>query len=204
MASIGRRFDATEHDTEKQVSGFNKPKEGVYKLEVIESSTTGTEEELRASFKVGIIEPEIYKDQWVYASAWITGPKSGWDSMGQPYLARLCRACGVKDIEDTDELHFKPFTAELRNGKPYQAKKDGIPSVDDNGHPVMRTNLEIKRFYYDDDEKTPVPAPHIFDVHPPANDNRPAPAARPIAANDNAPAPQPAAAAAGRSRPWKK
>lgn len=204
MASIGRRFDATEHDTDKQGGSFVKPPEGIYKMEVTESSVKDEGEKVRATFKVTIIAPEAYKESFVYFNPWIQHPTAMAQEIGQRDLARLCRAVEVPSPEDTDELHFKPFVAELKNGKPYQAKKDGIPLTDDAGQPVMRTNLEIRKFFYPDDG--PAPELELYDAQPAANDNTPAarPAQqRPAPANDNAPAPQ-QAATASRSRPWKK
>lgn len=202
MARLGARFNAEEHDTDKQGGGFVKPPEGIYRLEVSESSIVENGQNIKASMKISITQPEQYKGSLVFFDPWIQNSNPDWQAWGQADLAKICRACGVNDIEDTDELHFIEFTGELKNGKPYQKKRDGVPQVDENGAPIMVSNLKITKFFYPDQGEPP----ELKIYGTPANDNTPAarPAARATPANDNAPAQQPAAAAGGRARPWAK
>lgn len=200
MARLAVAFDATQHDTDRQGGSYVKPPEGIYKLEVSGSELAEGDQRLQAKFKVSIIAPDDYAGSYVFHNCWLLHPNPIAQEIGNRDMARLCRAVGVQSPSDTEELHFTPFTAELRNGKPYQAKKDGYPMVDDHGAPVMRTNLEIRKFWYPDEGD--IPEPRIYDVQPAANDNQPA-AQRHVAANDNT-QPQAQAASGGRSRPWKR
>lgn len=197
MVAFSAPINISDYDTDKQSASFARPQNGIYHLEVLEAQESGPADELKVSFKMGITAPEIYAGQWVYMNIWYSGPKSSWDKAGQPQLARLVRACDRNGAQNTDELQFVRFTAELKN-KPYQKKTDGILQFDENRQPVMRDSMNIETFFYPD--AGPMPEPHIFDKQP-ANDNQPA-AQRP--ANDNQPAQQQRAAVGGKAKPWSK
>lgn len=62
----------------------------------------------------------------------------------------------MQEVEDSEELHFKAFTAKIGLGKP---SKDG----------QYPARAEIKRYYFPDQGDVPEPA---IDAEQPANDNR--------------------------------
>jgi hypothetical protein len=112
------------------------------------------------------------------------------ERIGKEQFASLCRAIGVQEVEDSEELHFLPFVAKValgkaseKNGKTYDARP------------------EIKRYFFNTDNNgNPIDLPE-----PSIDANQPSPAAKAPPANDNKPAARPAASAAsptGRTTPW--
>jgi hypothetical protein len=205
MASLGQRIDAQSFDTDKQGGDFTPLPEGIFRMEVTESEVDDKGDKIRASFKIEVIEPEDYKGKWVYFKPWVQHPNAQAQSIGQTDIARLARACGIPEPGDTDEFHLIPFIAEVKYGKPFQKRDNGVPQVDGNGAPVMVSYPEIKKFFYPDQGDLPDPqitgdAPAR--PAPAANDNTPD---RGVSARQPAPATaKPAAAATGGARPWKR
>ena len=206
MASLGQRIDAQSFDTDKQGGDFTPLPEGIFRMEVTESEVKEDGEKVQAVFKISVIEPEEYKDKWIYFKAWVQHPTPQAQSIGQTDIARLARACEIPQPENTEEFHLIPFVGEVKYGKPFQKKTNGVPQVDSNGAPVMTSFPEIKKFFYPD--QGDLPGPQITGdaparPAPAANDNTPA---RGVSARQATPAATAAkpAAAAGGARPWKR
>lgn len=183
MAVLGKKFDATQHDTEQR--DYEELPNGIYKLEIeaseVKDTSTGSGVILKTTNVV--VEPEEYAGRKLFNNYNLENKNAQAQEIGQKQFASLCRAIGVSEVEDSEELHFRPFTVKIGLGKP---SKDG----------QYPARAEIKRYYYEDEGNVPEPA--IDEVQPKpaaANDNR-----RP-AANDNRAA-EPAKAAG--ARPWGK
>jgi len=131
-----------------------------------------------------VIRPEEYAKRKLFNNYNLKNKSTQAQEIGQRQFASLCRAIGVSEVEDSEELHFKAFTAKIGLGKP---SKDG----------QYPARAEIKRYYYPDEGNVPQPS---IDTNQPVAQARPANDNRPAAANSNKPAP--AAAAAGKKRPW--
>lgn len=177
MARLGTTFDATAHDTTQ--TDYSELPNGVYKLEIEVSDVTTKDRNTGLKTTMAVIEPEEYKGRKLFGYYNLEHSSPQAQEIGQKQFAALCRAIGVDAVEDSEELHFRAFTAKVGLGKP---SKDG----------QYPARAEIKRYYFPDEGN--VPAPEI-------DANQPAPAAKP--ANDNKPAPaqQQAARPAG-PRPW--
>lgn len=190
MAQLGTRFSATEHDTEQR--DYENLPDGIYALEVTQSEVAPTSKGDGTILKLryGVIEPEEYKNRLIFGNITLENPNAQAQEIGQKQLASLCRACGLSEIEDSDQLHFVRFVAKVGLSK-QRTGKDGK---------VYEPRNEVKRFYFPDTDDMP----EIGIIAPKAaNDNRPA-------ANDNAPPRGDArttgngGAAATKSRPWGK
>ena len=186
MASLGTKFKASEHDTEQRGDYENLP-DGIYKLEVSSSEVKQDKDAGKAGLKLtyDVVEPEDLKGRKIFSYINIESPNVQAQEIGQKELASLCRACGLDDIDDSEELHFIAFTAKVGMGKPSKDK-------DANGVPNYPAKNEIKRFFFPDQE---VPEVSVAPVA--ANDNR-------RAANDNKPAAASAKAEPAKKRPWGK
>lgn len=195
MAGLGNKFNAQEHDTEQRDSFENLP-DGIYRLEVIQSEVKPTSkgDGTLLSLRYGVIEPEQFKGRLIFGNITLENPNSQAQEIGQKQLASLCRAIGVSEISDSDELHFQGFVAKVGLSK---ARTVGTKTYD--------ARNEVKRYYFPDSDDIPeigVTGPTVA-----ANDNRPA--SRP-AANDNKPASGDArttgnggaAATQAKKRPW--
>lgn len=184
MASLGKRFDATEHDTEQR--DYAELPNGIYVLEIEASEVKKTSNGRGTILKVtnSVVEPDEYKGRKLFNNYNLENESSQAQEIGQKQFAALCRAIGVDAVEDSEELHFHPYTAKVGLGKP---SKDG----------QYPARAEIKTYYFPDAGNVPPAA--IDENQPaaakPANDNRPA------AANQNNPAPAQRAAGA---KPWGK
>lgn len=182
MAGLGKRFDATAHDT--QQNDYSELPNGVYKLEIEASDVGPTKAGNGTILKTTmvVIEPESLKGRKLFTTYNLENSNPQAQEIGQKQFASLCRAVGVSAVDDSEELHFLAFTAKIGLGKAQ------------NGYPAR---AEIKRYFFEDEGNVPAPA---IDANQPApqpaaaNDNR-----RTTASNDN----KPAAAAAGTTRrPW--
>lgn len=183
MARLGNTFNATEHDTEQR--DYEELPNGDYQLEIeasdIVPTSTGSGTILKTT--ITVVAPEALKGRKLFNNYNLENANAQAQEIGQRQFASLCRAIGVDAVEDSEELHFRVFTAKIGLGKP---SKDG----------KYPARAEIKKYYFPDEGNLPEPA---IDANQPArpapaNDNRPAPAAAKPAA---------AAAPAGR-RPWGK
>lgn len=186
MAGLGQKFDATQHDTEQR--DYEELPNGIYDLEVTESDVVPTKNGNGTILKVTnrVIAPTEYEGRLLFNNYNLENANAQAQEIGQRQFASLCRAIGVSEVEDSDELHFKSYRVKVGLGKP---SKDG----------QYPARAEIKRYFFSDEGEMPDVA--VDETQPPkaaANDNR-----RP-AANDNKPAAAPAAAAGGKSRPWGK
>jgi hypothetical protein len=173
MARLGTAFNAQDHDTTQ--SDYSELPNGIYKLEIEASDVVPTKAGdgtiLKTTFAV--IEPEELKGRKLFGSYNLENKSPQAQEIGQKQFASLCRAIGESTVEDSEDLHFRGFVAKVGLGKP---SKDG----------QYPARAEIKAYYFPDDDKE-VPEPAIDDVQPaaraaPANDNKPAPAARTAAA----------------------
>src|SRR5690606_27553861 len=106
--------------------------------------------------------------------------------IGKRQFASLCRAIGVSDVEESEELNYHAFTAKIGLGK--HSKISQYPA-----------RAEIKKYYFPDEGNVPQPS---TDANQPAAQARPANDNRPAAANSNKPAPAAAAAGGQKKRPW--
>lgn len=199
MASLGKTFNAQDYDTTQ--SDYAELLNGIYKIEIEASEVKPTSNNKGTILKVTnvVVEPEDYAGRKLFNNYNLENESAQAQEIGQKQFAALCRAIGVSEVEDSEELHFKPYVVKVGLGKP-QYEKNGRGEVvkDSNGDPVVKypARAEIKRYYFPDENNAPDPA--IDDVQPKApaaNDNKPA--ARP-AANQNV-----AAKPAG-SKPWAK
>lgn len=190
MASLGKKFDATQHDTEQR--DYAELPEGVYKLEMEASDVKETTKKngtiLSATFVV--IEPEQYKGRKLFGNYNLENANPQAQEIGQKQFASLCRAVGLADVDDSEELHFRSFTAKVGLGK-------SSKSADGRDYPAR---AEIKRYFFEDEGDVPAP-----EVKAPANDNQPAQRASAQSHRQPAPTQQqastPAPAASGK-RPW--
>lgn len=196
MAVLGSKFDATTVDTTQR--DYENLPDGIYRLEVTKSEVKPTTkgDGTILSLGYGVIEPEQFKGRLIFGNINLENPNSQAQEIGQKELASLCRAIGLSEVEDSDELHFVGFTAKVGLSK-QRTGKDGK---------TYEPRNEIKRFYFPDSDDVPEVGISA------ANDNEPPPKR---AANDNAPPRGDArttgnggAAATGQkpagSRPWGK
>lgn len=183
MASLGSTFNAQEHDTEQR-GDYEELPNGTYSLEIEASDVVPTKAGNGTVLKTTgvVIAPEAYKGRKLFTQYNLENSNPQAQEIGQRQFASLCRAIGVDAVSDSEELHFRAFTAKIGLGKP---SKDG----------QYPARAEIKTYFFPDTGNVPEPE---IDANQPAkapdaNDNRPAPAQA---------AARPAAAAAGGSRPW--
>lgn len=169
MARLGTTFDASAHDTEQR--DYEELPNGIYELEIEASDVAPTKDGRGTILKTTmvVLRPEDYEKRKLFTNYNLENPNAQAQEIGQRQFASLCRAIGVQEVEDSEELHFKAFTAKIGLGKP---SKDG----------QYPARAEIKRYYFPDQGDVPEPAidaeqPKATAKHAPANDNRPAPAA---------------------------
>lgn len=185
MAQLGQKFNAQDHDTTQ--SDYSELPNGIYRMEIEVSDVAPTKDGKGTILKTTnvVVDPEEYRGRKLFNNYNLENQSAQAQEIGQKQFAALCRAIGVDEVEDSEDLHFKVFTVKVGLGKP---SKDG----------QYPARAEIKRYYFPDEGEMPEPA--IDESQPakaaPANDNR-----RPAAAAASPPA---RAATGGASRPWGK
>ncbi|KAB2675863.1 DUF669 domain-containing protein [Brucella tritici] len=184
MAKLASRFDATAHDTEQR--DYEELPNGDYELEIEASEVKEGANGTGLKTTLTVLRPDEYQGRKVFNFYNLEHKNAQAQEIGQRQFASLCRAIGVSEVEDSEELHFKAFTAKIGLGKP---SKDG----------QYPARAEIKRYYYPDEGNVPQPS---IDANQPVAQARPANDNRPAAANSNKPAPAAAAAGGQKKRPW--
>lgn len=183
MASLGQSFN---HEEVAPDAGGGVMPKGDYELEITESDVkeANSKKGLVMSFTAEVVSGE-FKGRKVWERINISHENPVAQKIGQGQLSALCKAAGVDStIEDSEQLHFKPFWAHL-DIESYTGSdgKDKLKNV-------------IKKYHFDDGAVAPTtkaaPTPAAAPAAPRASaPSRPAPAAAP-------------AAAGARSMPWKK
>ncbi|ESX78266.1 MULTISPECIES: DUF669 domain-containing protein [unclassified Mesorhizobium] len=200
MAVLGKKFNAQEHDTDNQAGDFEDLPAGILRFEIEASDVveTGPENARTGNgmkYTANVLAPAEIEGRKFFGFINLENDNAQAQEIGQKEFACLCRAIGVSEVEDTEELHLKSYTVKLGMGKPSKKK-------DANGVPLYPARMEVKKYFFPDEGN--VPDPEIDAVQPAkaapvANDNK-----RP-AANNNRPAPaaaNQAAASSGKARPW--
>lgn len=179
-------FSSAGIDTTQRSTDFTPLPNGIYRLEITESKLNENTVKKSVGLKLAydVLEPEEYKGRKIFTYINIENASAKAQEIGQIELARLSRACGLKqDPEDDEDLKLLTFTAKVGMGKPSDEKNA-------DGTPQWPAKNEVKEYYFPDEGD--VPAAKVTTVAAPANDNRAAPA------NDNKPAP------AKKATPWAK
>ena len=111
MAMLPNVFQAEKHDK----MGFSVLPAGWYPAEItkseIKDNRAGTGKILKLQFK--IIDHEEYKGRMVFANLNIIHQNQVAVEIAEKELATICEACGVGEVEDTDELHDIPLGIKL-------------------------------------------------------------------------------------------
>mgnify|MGYP001609859335 CR=1 FL=1 len=152
MAQLGKKFDATAHDT-TQRDGYDELPNGTYRMEIEASEVNPTKDGGGTLLKVtcSVIDPEEYRTRKLFNQYNLENKSAQAQEIGQKQFAALCRAIGVAEVDDSEDLHLKAFTVKVGLGKP---SKDG----------QYPARAEIKRYYFEDEGDLPEPA--IDDVQP--------------------------------------
>ena len=203
MAALGKTFDATEFETEQR--DYTELPNGTYKLEVEDSDVVPTSKGDGVILKttLSVVEPEQFKGRKLFNNYNLENKNPVAQKIGEEQFASLCRAIGVSSVNDSEDLHFHPFMAQIGLGKP-QYEKDGRGNVknDANDNPIIKypARAEVKKYFFNTDKdgnSIDLPVPSIDAIQPTAA----APVARAQApANDN----QAAASKPAASKPWGK
>lgn len=190
MANLGQSFDATKHDTEQK--DFSNLPNGTYELELEGSEVKPTKDGSGQylSTTMNVLAPDEYNGRKVFGMYNLINKSAQAQEIGNRQFASLCRAIGETQVDDSEQLHYKSFTADIGLGKP---SKDGQ-------YPAKN---EIKKYYYPDEGEAPVAS--VKEGAPAAaNDNT----QQKAAANDNQATQQQATGTAGTpagtKRPWGK
>lgn len=203
MAALGKKYVAGDVSTEQR--DFEDLPAGIYEFEieasdVIETGPEGNRTGNGLKYTANVRAPAELEGRKFFGFINLENKNAEAQRIGQEDFAKLRRAIGVDEVDDSEDLHLKPYMVKLGMGKP--SKK-----VDGNGQPLYPARMEVKLYYFPDQGDMPEAA--VADVQPAkaapvaANNNR-APAA-----NQNArpAASKPAAAATGgaaKKRPWDK
>jgi hypothetical protein len=189
MASLGKTYVAGDVDTTQK--DFEDLPAGIMQFEieatdVVETGPEGARTGVGLKYTANVLAPEEVSGRKFFGFINLENKNPTAQEIGQREFASLRRACGIDQIDDTEELHFRTYTVKLGLGRP---SKDG----------KYPARMEVKRYFFPDENN--VPEPSIDAQQPAAVAQRPANDNRPAAANNNKPA-QPAKAAG--SRPWSK
>jgi len=113
MTALPQTFNPNEIPEDDR--NFDPIPAGTYKLQVTESKL----EEARSGEGNQILTLTLevldgpYQNRKIWDRLNIINKNQTAQQIAQRALADLCLACGLNSIKDTEELHFKPFTARV-------------------------------------------------------------------------------------------
>lgn len=186
MAKFGQTFNAAEIDTTQ--NDFELLPTGIYRLEATAADIKQDDNDntqLNVAFDV--VEPEEYAKRKFFVWIDLEHKDAAFQERGQKELAKLCRALEISEVEDSDDLLFKVFTAKVKKGE---------AGVSKAGRPYKARN-SIQRYFYPDEGNVPEPAIDENQPKAPANDNR-----QPPANSNNRPAAPTKGTGTTGKRPW--
>jgi hypothetical protein len=119
MAQLGMHFDPNAVEPNQ---GFDLLPPGEYRVQITDSDVRSTK---NGDGRLIWTEMEILDGEFANRKLWhnfnILNPSEKAQNIGQGQLSSLCHAIGVVGMEDSNELHFKPFTVSVG----VQPPKDG-------------------------------------------------------------------------------
>jgi hypothetical protein len=164
MASLGMTFDPNTVDPSTGGGDFKLLPVGPAELEIRESEVkpnskgTGTVAAFVA-YHTGLDYPEC-RDQKVFININLTNESAQAQAIGQGEFSALCAAIGeTGTVEDTEQLHFRPFYAELKHETAMDKAtgyKQPLMKKDGSG-PLL--NAVVKRFLFEDGDAPSAPQP---------------------------------------------
>jgi hypothetical protein len=184
MASIGENFDATTVDPS---SSFPVYPAGKYLVEIVASEMQPTKsgEGQYLKLEMAILDGEFQGGK-IFDRLNLVNANATAVDIARRTLSAICHAVGEMQVQDSDQLHFKPLVADVRVSQPRTDAKTGKTYDGSN---------EVKGY-------SPAGAglaPSNAAPQPAAQAARPAPAAaRPAVALAARPAP------AASTAPWKR
>lgn len=134
MASLGKIFDTTNQQGQDTYAPLPA---GDYLMQIVQSEVRPTRDgsSQYVWFELDILDGEYAgRKFWERLNLWSANETA--KKIANQTLVSMTRACGFVAIEDTEELHFKPFqvkmrvkkngkTGELENSATYLAAEEG-------------------------------------------------------------------------------
>lgn len=154
MAQLGMTFDPNTVAPSTGGGGGLHPT-GDYEFEIQISEVgpnkkgTGTVLKMEV-FNTGRDDADL-KGKKIYANINLTNESAQAQSIGQGEFSALCAAIGeTGSVEDSEQLHFRPFYARVKHEQAKDWKAGGKLMFKDNGEPLM--NAVISRYLFEDGE----------------------------------------------------
>lgn len=127
MASLGKIFDTTNQQGQDTYSLLPA---GDYSMQIVQSEVRPTRDGSNKYvwFELDILDGEYAgRKFWERLNLWSDNETA--KKIANQTLVSLTRACGFVTIEDTEELHFRPFQVKMRvkkNGKTGELENSAI------------------------------------------------------------------------------
>jgi hypothetical protein len=113
MAGLGQTFDSSRH--KDMNNGFDPLPKGDYVAMIKESDIVVTAKKtgkyIKLKFEVLAGE---FKGRFFWNNLNTINPNAMTVEIAQKELATICRACGVGNLQDTNQLHGKPMVVTLK------------------------------------------------------------------------------------------
>jgi len=101
-------------DVPEDDRNFDPIPAGSYRLQIIESTVGPTKSE---TGEILTLTLEVIDGPYANRKIWdrlnISNPSAQAQNIAHQNLKKLCTLLGIDDLSDTEELHFKPFTARV-------------------------------------------------------------------------------------------
>ncbi len=127
MASLGKIFDTTNQQGQDTYSLLPA---GDYSMQIVQSEVRPTRDGSNKYvwFELDILDGEYAgRKFWERLNLWSDNETA--KKIANQTLVSMTRACGFVSIEDTEELHFRPFQVKMRvkkNGKTGELENSAI------------------------------------------------------------------------------
>jgi hypothetical protein len=134
MAKLEQEFSPA--DVPANERSFDPIPAGTYNLQVIESRIEDTK---NGSGQMLVLTLEVIDGEYAGRKIWdrlnIRNQNPDAQRIAQRALADLCISLGIVELSDSEELHFKPFTARVRIESDKSGQYDPQNRVRYNGAP---------------------------------------------------------------------
>lgn len=125
MVHLNQNFDA---ESVEPRSSFDPLPAGRYAVQIIESEMKDTKNGQGQYLQLTL---EVLEGEFAARRVWdrlnLINPNATAVDIAQRTLSQICRACGVMNVDDSEQLHFKPMVAKLK----LRPEKDGYEASND-------------------------------------------------------------------------
>jgi hypothetical protein len=112
--ALGHAFDSTQVEPNEPRGGVLPAGEYTFEIVAAEVKPTKAGDGTILAFSLAVIDPAEFAKRRVFENLCIVHPKQQTQEIAQAQLSSLCRALGISQLKDTDELLGRVVRARIK------------------------------------------------------------------------------------------